>query len=122
MSQWKDIYALPGVQPRQEQNFLFLTVSDPLYSRGASDIESAPLKWTFLMSTLKPAGLLTPVCGDPVRPRLKIWKEDPITQALNGAAAAGFPQQRPHSAPPTPLPLIGKLLYMISASCLYKEL
>lgn len=47
MSHWKDIYAFPGVQPRQVQNFLFLTASDPLYSRGASGFESAPLKWTF---------------------------------------------------------------------------
>lgn len=72
MSHWKDIYAFPSVQPRQVQDFLFLTASNPLYSRGASGFESAPLKWTFLMGTLKPAGLLTPVCGDPVRPRLEI--------------------------------------------------
>lgn len=73
------------------------------------------------MGTLKPARLLTPVCGDPVRPQSEIQEEDPITQALYGAAAAVFPRQRLHSAPPTPLPLSGKLLYRISTSCLYKE-
>lgn len=72
MSHRKDIYAFPSVQLRQVKNFLFLTASDPLCSRGASLLESAPLKWTFLMGTLKPAGLLTPVCGDPARPRSEI--------------------------------------------------
>lgn len=68
MSHRKDIYAFPSVQPRHVQYFLFLRASDPCIHvelQRSSEVD-------FSDGYFEAVGLLTPVCGDPVRPRTEI--------------------------------------------------